>query len=410
MTAASPDSTTVSLADNDYPELTMRFGDGPYTATEGGTAATVEVILSADPERTVSVTVQCGNRTRADRAADFTLNSAQVISTQVTFTAEQTTATFTVTAVDDSLNEGDEELLLSFGTLPPGVTAGIPVLAFVTVVDNDLQPVTVRFDAASYTATEGGAAATVLVRLSEDPERTVTVPLEVTELVGATAGDYTGLPESVTFNTGDTSATFHRDSGRRHRRRRRREHHDRVRHAAAHRGDRGGPGDHHGEPGRQRQQPPRRGDPLSRGERKVGATLTADTSGITDADGLTGVVLAYRWQHVDGGTPADITGAMSDTYTLAGDDLGKRIQLQVQFTDDNNSTETLTGPATSLVVAEPRLLVGNFDPQAGLNSALDRSNGFVTGTHPLGYAIDSIQMKRNRDHVRLQRFRRVPPV
>ena len=394
VTAASPDSTTVSLADNDYPELTVRFGDGPYTATEGGTEATVEVILSEDPERTVSVTVQAALGT-ALTEGDFTLNSAQATSTQVTFTAEQTTATFTVAAVDDILNEGEEELLLKFGTLPPGVTEGIPFLAFVTVVDNDLQPVTVRFDAASYTATEGGSAATVLVRLSEDPERPVTVPLEVTELVGATAGDYTGLPESVTFNAGDTSTSFMVTAVD-----------DTV--------------DDDGESITigfgtplptavtaadpetttvslaDNDNSPARGDPLPRGERKVGATLTADTSGITDADGLTGVVLAYRWQHVDGGTPADITGAMSDTYTLTADDLGKRIQLQVQFTDDNNSTETLTGPATSLVVAEPRLLVGNFDSQSGVNSTLDRSNGFVTGTHPLGYAIDSIQMKRNR--------------
>ena len=390
VTAASPDSTTVSLADNDYPEeLTVRFGDGPYTATEGGTEATVEVILSEDPERPVTVPLEVTELGGAT-AGDYT-----GLPESVTFTAGQTTASFIVTAVDDTANDDDESIRIGFGTpLPTAVTAASPYSTTVSLVDNDLQPVTVRFDAASYTATEGGTAATVEVILSEDPERTVTVPLEVTELGGATAGDYTELPESVTFNAGDTSTTFIVTAAN-----------DTV--------------DDDGESITigfgtplptavtaaspetttvslaDNDNSPAQGDPLPRGERKVGATLTADTSGITDADGLTGVVLAYRWQHVDGGTPADITGAMSDTYTLTADDLGKRIQLQVQFTDDNNSAETLTGPATSLVVAEPRLLVGNFDPQAGLNSGSDRSNGFVTGTHPLGYAIDSIQMKRN---------------
>ena len=140
---------------------------------------------------------------------------------------------------------------------------------------------------------------------------------------------------------------------------------------------------------------PAEGDPLARGERKVGATLTADTGGITDPDGLTDPMFEYQWQRVDGGTPADITGAMSDTYTLTDDDVGKRIQLRTRFRDDSNSQETLTGPATSLIVPEPRLLVSNYSQPVMAADFVDSSSGFVTGTHSLGYTIHSITMERS---------------
>ena len=140
---------------------------------------------------------------------------------------------------------------------------------------------------------------------------------------------------------------------------------------------------------------PAKGDPLPRGERKVGATLAADIGGITDADGLTDPMFTYQWQRDDGGTPTDITGATSDTYTLTDDDVGKRIQLQVRFTDDGGTPETHTGPATSLIVPAPRILVGNLSQTLSVGDTNDLSTGFVTGAHALGYALDSIRMNRH---------------
>ena len=54
VSSGSTSSTTVSINDNDDPELTVMFGNAAYTATEGGTT-TVSVTLNADPERTVVV-------------------------------------------------------------------------------------------------------------------------------------------------------------------------------------------------------------------------------------------------------------------------------------------------------------------------------------------------------------------
>ena len=202
VTAASPRTAQVLLVDNDDPPVTVRFGAASHTATEGGTAATVQVILSAAPERTVTVPLTV-TRSGGAATADYTR-----IPASVTFLSGQRIATFTVTAIDDSVDDDDESITVGFGTLSEGVTAASPRTAQVLLVDNDDPPVTVRFGAASHTATEGGTAATVQVILSAAPERTVTVPLVVTEADRATADDYMLSAEQVTFEAGNTSATF----------------------------------------------------------------------------------------------------------------------------------------------------------------------------------------------------------
>ena len=105
------------------------------------------------------------------------------------------------------------------------------------------------------------------------------------------------------------------------------------------------------------------GNPLIHGERKVGATLTGDTKGIADPSGLTNPVFNYQWQRMENGTPSDIPGAVSETYTLTDDDVGKRVRLQVRFDDDEGTPEMRTGPATSVITKAPHLLVGNLHPK-----------------------------------------------
>ena len=82
----------------------------------------------------------------------------------------------------------------------------------------------------------------------------------------------------------------------------------------------------------------------------MGETLTAVTTGIMDADGLTSPTYAYQWIRVNG-TDADISGATSSTYTLVVADEGTTIKVKVSFTDDDGNSETLTSAATATVAA-----------------------------------------------------------
>ena len=98
---------------------------------------------------------------------------------------------------------------------------------------------------------------------------------------------------------------------------------------------------------------PATGAPAISGTAQVGETLTADTSGIADADGLSGASFSYQWTANDGSSDSDITGATDSTHTLADADEGKTIKVKVSFTDDANNDETLTSAATATVAARP---------------------------------------------------------
>ena len=94
---------------------------------------------------------------------------------------------------------------------------------------------------------------------------------------------------------------------------------------------------------------PATGEPTINGTAQVGETLTADTSGIADEDGLDNASFSYQWLADD----STISGATGETYTLADADEGKVISLAVSFTDDAGHEETLTSAATGAVAAKP---------------------------------------------------------
>ena len=94
---------------------------------------------------------------------------------------------------------------------------------------------------------------------------------------------------------------------------------------------------------------PARGAPTISGTAQVGETLTADTEGIEDDDGLDDAVYSYQWL----ADAADISGATGDTYTPAYDDEGKVISVKVSFIDDRDFEETLTSEPTAAVAEDP---------------------------------------------------------
>ena len=104
------------------------------------------------------------------------------------------------------------------------------------------------------------------------------------------------------------------------------------------------------------------------GTPQVGETLTADTSPIDDADGLTSATFEYQW--IAGGS--DIGGATGSSHTLTAAEQGQAIQVRVTFTDDADNEETLTSAATAEVTAAPAPLTASR-PDSRFQSA--RHNG-----------------------------------
>ena len=87
---------------------------------------------------------------------------------------------------------------------------------------------------------------------------------------------------------------------------------------------------------------------------RQGQELSADTTAIQDADGLPDNAEGYRyqWQRTQAdGSFADIENATEQTYTVGNDDVGKRLQVVVSYTDNNGADETLTAATVSAAVS-----------------------------------------------------------
>ena len=138
---------------------------------------------------------------------------------------------------------------------------------------------------------------------------------------------------------------------------------------------------------------PATGRPAITGTAQVGETLTADTSGIADADGLESAVFTYQWT-ADG---TEIPGATGATHTLTEDDEGSLVRVQVSFTDDHGNEETLTSTATSAVASAPEQ-EPQEPPEAptGLNAALNPDGSITLTWNPPDGDVDGYQILRRR--------------
>ncbi len=141
---------------------------------------------------------------------------------------------------------------------------------------------------------------------------------------------------------------------------------------------------------------PATGAPTITGTARVGETLTAETSSISDADGLDNASFSYQWLADD----ADISGATDRAYTLASVDRGKAVKVRVSFTDDAGHGERLTSGATAAVAARPPEVTAvavtsdaGDDDTYGLNEVIRITLTFseavdVTGTPQLKIDMD----------------------
>ena len=116
---------------------------------------------------------------------------------------------------------------------------------------------------------------------------------------------------------------------------------------------------------------PATGAPTISGTVQFGETLTANTSGITDTDGLANVSYSYQWIRNDGSADTDIQDAAGSSYTLVDADAGKTIKVQVTFTDDAGNEETLTSAASAPVAGAPEPLTVSLENNPASHNGTD---------------------------------------
>ena len=200
VSAGTNSETTVNITDTDVPAVTVSYEQSSYTVSEGSNVV-IKVTLNADPERTVPITIARTNQGSTSNA-DYS-----GVPTSLTFNSGDTEKSFTFTAADDSADDDGESVKLAFDSLPTGVSAGTNSETTVNITDTDVSAVTVSYEQSSYTVSEGSNVV-IKVTLNADPERTVPITIARTNQGSTSNADYSGVPTSLTFNSGDTEKSF----------------------------------------------------------------------------------------------------------------------------------------------------------------------------------------------------------
>ena len=121
------------------------------------------------------------------------------------------------------------------------------------------------------------------------------------------------------------------------------------------------------------------GKPTISGTARVGQTLTADTSGIADADGLATVSYSYQWIRVQNLVGTEISGATASTYTPVADDVGKTIRVKVTFSDDAGNPENSISDAYPSGGTVEDIATGNATGQPAITGAAQVGKTLTAG-------------------------------
>ena len=193
MGAAAQESVTPIVG------VAVSFAEASLSVDEGDDAV-VTVTLAEAPAAGTTVTVPI--------VATGSVNtSVVVVPTQAIFAAGESSKSFVMHTLQDTFDEPDEVLTLSFGTLPAGYVPGTHAMFVLTVVDDDDPVVSATFGAATASVVEGGSVE-VTVGLSQAPEREVVVPIGAARGANLAADEVEGVPADVTFAADEASKSF----------------------------------------------------------------------------------------------------------------------------------------------------------------------------------------------------------
>ena len=188
----------------------LQFSTATYDADENMGTATVTVDRSGSMAGLVTVNYATSDGT-ATAGADYTAASGLL-----TFGPNETSKTFIVPILDDSMMENAETINLSLSNPSCGAQSGTQSAAALTIIDNDAPTptptptptpaVTVQFSSATYTVVESGGTATINVTRTGDTA--VSVNFATSDGTATAGSDYASSSGTLNFASGETSKSF----------------------------------------------------------------------------------------------------------------------------------------------------------------------------------------------------------
>jgi len=201
--SGSAGSVTTTIVDEPVPDTVLVSLIGPASVAEGAATTAYTVTLAQAAVTPVTVNLSYGG-TATGGGIDYT----GVVS--VTIPAGSTTATFTLPTTADGLDEPNETVVVSLGSISGGgfeAIAAHPTNNSVTttIVDGDAAPSLAIND---ITVNEAAGTATFTVTLSAVSGQTVTVNYGTANVTASAGSDYTATTGTLTFAPGVVTQTI----------------------------------------------------------------------------------------------------------------------------------------------------------------------------------------------------------
>ena len=200
----APAPRTLTIRDDDEATDTVSLSLDATSVAESAGATPIEVtatLASGARESAVTVTLTVGSGTGA-AGAESGIDFEEVAAFTITIPAGSASATadFSLTPVDDRIDEADEVLSVTGAT--DDVLIGVPEAAEITITDNDDAP-ELTLEVQPATIAENGGTATVTVSTGTGStfadEQTITLSVAGTATSGA---DYTISSQTLTLPAG----------------------------------------------------------------------------------------------------------------------------------------------------------------------------------------------------------------
>jgi Ca2+-binding RTX toxin-like protein len=185
------------------PIATLAFENTSYSVNEDGTVS-VTILRSGSLTGTASATLTLSNGT-ATAPDDY--NNASIA---LSFADGETSKTFTIPIVNDSIYEGSETITLSLTNASSGVNFGAQNTANLTIIDDDTPvPGTLAFSSANYSVNEDGTVyAQVTVIRTGGSDGSVGATITLANGSATESEDYNSNSIAVNFANGETSKTI----------------------------------------------------------------------------------------------------------------------------------------------------------------------------------------------------------
>lgn len=192
---------TLTIIDNDALPV-VQWSLASQAVSEAASTVTLTATLNAAGASTITVPVAAASSSTAAAPADYSLSA-----NAITFPVGSTSASYSVTIVNDVLNENNEIVTLNLGT-PSGATLGGMVSHALTITDNDAAP-TIQWSMASQNGEENSGSVTAVATLSSASGKNITVDYQL----GGNANSggrtkYTLAPGTLTFVPGTASTNL----------------------------------------------------------------------------------------------------------------------------------------------------------------------------------------------------------